>query len=123
MSRRGFNLAEVLLAVFLITLALLAVVGVFTASLPFLSHNREAATASALARSLHEEMLARGGLPTTPTLFRGSVPDPPVAGFPPAPYPRQQVEGRDYDFEVRVDPEEVPPLGERAQSLAGFIDK
>lgn len=100
------------MAVALAALALLALIGVFVASLRLTSQNREAVAATHLAGELLERArsLDYSVLPQTVTVFRGNLPDPAVNGFPPAPYPRVSMGGQEYVFEVRVEP--GPPPGE-----------
>ena len=103
-TRKGFTLVEVMLSVGLIAVALLAVVGVFIAGLPLMRQNREVSTATSLARSLHEQIRAAGGVPKAAQNFQGSVPNPAVNGFPPPPYPAVTVAGVPYTFKVTVLP-------------------
>ncbi|MGE0494901.1 MAG: hypothetical protein AB7S38_37170 [Vulcanimicrobiota bacterium] len=100
------------MAVALAALALLALIGVFVASLRLTSQNREAVAATHLAGEILERArsLDYSVLPQTVTVFRGSLPDAAVNGFPPAPYPRVSMGGQEYVFEVRVEP--GPPPGE-----------
>lgn len=108
---RGFNLTEVMLAVGLLAVAVLAVVGVFTSSLELMHHSENHSVASELGRELIETTRASGGysfMPAGPRVFDGRKNDPPEAGFPPEPYPETLVDGREYQFVVSV--EEHPDL-------------
>lgn len=104
LHRRGLNLTEVMLAVGILSIALLALIGVFTTGLTLLSQSRDSQTATQLARELIEQTRAGATLPTAPTVFDGSVPTPVVSGFPPPPYPSRNVGGATYTFLVTCQP-------------------
>jgi Tfp pilus assembly protein PilV len=100
-SLRGFTLAEVLLAVCLFAVAVLALVGVFSMSLRLGAQNRDAVQAGQLAQRLFEEIRAGSRCPAAAVTFSGAAA---VNGFPPAPYPSTVVGERRYDVEVTSTP-------------------
>jgi type II secretory pathway pseudopilin PulG len=98
---RGFTLTEVLLALGLITVALLALVGVLALSLRSSTQNRQATQAAQLAQQLFEEIRREGNCPSATVDYTGQ---PAVDGFPPAPYPGVQVEDTEYRLVVHGEP-------------------
>ncbi len=111
--RRGFSLAEVLVAFGTLSIALLAVVGVFIWGLNLMQHAEEHSVAAELGKEFLETVEVAGGfsaMPAGPRFFDGEVPDPVSASFPPPPYPSTTVGGVDYYYKVWV--EEHPTLAE-----------
>ena len=70
------------------SVALLAMIGVFTGGLRLLSQSEAVTRATELGRAELEAIkdLGWAALPATDASFDGRVPDPQVAGWPPAPY-------------------------------------
>ena len=99
--RAGFTLSEVIVGLGLLSVAILAIMAVFLGTLPYMSQNRETATATGLARGFHEQMLAQGGIPCG-YVFDGATGDPTLNAFPPDPYPKVEVEGVPYTFKIRT---------------------
>lgn len=86
--RNGLSLAEVLLALALAALAALSLMVVLIGGLRLLERSQEVSEATAVGRELMERIKAQDYAyrPVNVT-FDGRVPNPPVSGFPPAPYP------------------------------------
>lgn len=96
---RGLTLSELLLAMGIMAIVVLTVVGVFIGGLRLMNNSKVRTTASNLGRGVLERIEDQGGFVTIPdgtNIFDGAVPSPIVDGFPPAPYPRTQIEGRDF---------------------------
>lgn len=98
---RGFTLAELLLSLGLISLALLALVGVLSICLRSSTQNRQAIQAGQLCQQLFENIRQQGSCPTSNVDYNGQ---PALQGFPPAPYPAVQVEDTDYRLTVSSQP-------------------
>ena len=87
-KRIGVSLLEVLLALGILSVALLGIMGVYTIGL-----KQSVAEQSFQASEMGSELLERVGemgfddLPDTDVVFDGRRGDPAVDGFPPAPYP------------------------------------
>lgn len=101
----GVSLVEVLFAVGLLTVVLAALTTVFLGGLRLLRQAQEVATASSLARQEMEKIKERDytGFPSTAVVYDGRAGDAPSGGFPPAPYPRQDL-GKQYFLVVRSNP-------------------
>lgn len=93
-----------MLAVGILAIAMLALIGVFTTGLKLLAQSRDSQTATQLARELMEQTRASGNVCRTAQVFDGSVPTPPINGFPPPPYPAANVGGLPFTFVVRTTP-------------------
>lgn len=102
--RRGLNLAEVMLALGILAVAMLALIGVFTSGLRLLAQSRDAQTATQLARQLLEQVRVSGNVPHAALTFDGSIPTAQVAGFPPAPYPAATVANLPFTLVVTTQP-------------------
>lgn len=106
MTRRGFNLIEVLLAVAIVAVALITLIGVLTYGMQMLSRSREVYVANEIGRQLMEKIRLEtrttgfSALPGGAYVFDGRVPDPASGGFPPAPYPGQTWNGGNYQLVV-----------------------
>lgn len=100
---RGFTLAETLLAAFLILVALLAVVGVFTTALSLQEQSVEVTQATEAAREVLERTrdLDFDELPIDTQMFDGKQGDSAFNGFPPEPYPSFKRGGRQYWVQVQ----------------------
>ena len=107
MKQKGFGLLETLLAVTLLTLSVLLLCSVLTSALKYSTQNRESAVAAQGAQQILEQIRAGIHPPAGNSLFDGANHDPPTAqGFPPSPYPDQNLDGRLYTY--RVSSQEVP---------------
>jgi len=102
--RRGINLAEIMLAVGIVAVAMLALIGVFTSGLRLLAQSRDSQTATQLARQVLEQVRVSGNVPHNALTFDGSVPTPRVAGFPPPPYPTATVANLPFTLFVTTQP-------------------
>lgn len=102
--RRGINLAEIMLAVGILAVAMLALIGVFTSGLRLLAQSRDSQTATQLARQVLEQVRVSGNVPHNALTFDGSTPTPAVAGFPPAPYPTATVANLPFTLFVTTQP-------------------
>ena len=101
---KGLTLAEILIAVGLLTMVLVLLVGVFIGGLQLMQRSEVHTAASSIGREVMETIEDEGGLACIPlhsTAFNGANPDASVDGFPPAPYPRVSRAGR--EFVVRVE--------------------
>lgn len=93
-SNIGLTLAEVVLATGLLTLVVVIVMGVFIGGLRLMSRSEQRTQATNLARLMLESIDDQGGfhtLPDSDSIFDGTVPDPAVNNFPPAPYPGNEL--------------------------------
>jgi len=85
-SLAGYSLSEVVLAILLISLALLSAVGVFTSGFKLLTQTQSQDYAYDLARAVLERTKNLGYAAVPPdVIFLGGPPD--AGGFPPSPYP------------------------------------
>lgn len=90
---RGFTLSEVMVAIGLLAVALLAVISLFTAALRLQAQLQERTEAASLGRELMERIRAAPGtVPAAPrSWYGGEMEDTPYdlgpPRFPPAPYP------------------------------------
>jgi hypothetical protein len=111
---RGLSLAEVLIALALLTFGFLMVIGLFAQNLQLQSRSAEMTEAVEIARSVMEELKARPALIPDPTVhFQTAsqiIPGPPP--FPPAPFPSVQGEHGRYTIEIKI--EEATPRGVKA---------
>ncbi|MCA9796903.1 MAG: hypothetical protein KC910_34070 [Candidatus Eremiobacteraeota bacterium] len=104
--RRGFTLAEVMVALGLITIAVLTIIAAFTGALQLSSKSSEITAATGVGQDFLEAIRDAGYdfVPDGTYTFDGRRADPAIDGFPPDPYPVAQVDGRDYSLKVRVAP-------------------
>lgn len=88
----------------LITVALLAMIGVFFSGLRLMTQGEAVTSATETARELLETVKIYGydSIPAGSASFDGRTNDPPAGGFPPSPYPRSPANG--YPLRVRVEP-------------------
>jgi type II secretory pathway pseudopilin PulG len=92
---RAFTISEVLLSIGLLSVALLAVIGLFTSAIRMQSQQQERDRATSTARRLLERIVAEPNVvPAAPAIWNGGELSftpldlgPPA--FPPAPYPYQ----------------------------------
>lgn len=106
MKQRGLSLLEVLFALACLTVAALALVTLFGSGLKLLRQSSDLTRATEVARSVMEN-IKLGGYNATPrqSSYDGRIPDATDAGgFPPAPYPSIEVDGRTYTIVVRTLP-------------------
>lgn len=100
----GFNLAEVLIALALLTTAFLVVVGIFVPTLQLQTRTAEITEAAEIAKTVMEGLKAQPGLVPDPTKSFFTTADiivgPPP--FPPAPFPQIQGEYGTYDIEIHI---------------------
>ncbi len=100
-KKRALTLLEILLATFLIAVALLALVGVHLEGLRLTRQGREFTRATDLAGALLESVQDLGYDQIPPDgLFDGAKGDPAVAGFPPSPYPGVTLDSQHFDLKV-----------------------
>lgn len=87
------------------TVALLAMIGIFVGGLRLMTRGESMTASTEAARSMLESIKEGGypALPATDKVFDGRNNDPPVSGFPPAPYPTVDQKP------VRVSVEEIKP--------------
>lgn len=86
---RGLSLLEVMLALGLVSTAVLAIMSVYTMGLRQSAKAEKVVKATEMAREVLENTAALGfdKLPDTDRVFDGRVDAPQLNGFPPAPYP------------------------------------
>jgi type II secretory pathway pseudopilin PulG len=101
----GISLLEVMLALALVTAAVLAILSVYATGLRQSAESERMLKATEMARELMEGVLQSGfeALPDSQTTFDGRVPDPPADGIPPPPYPKRD------DLEALVIVDQVEP--------------
>lgn len=102
---RAYSLLEVLIAIAVMTMAVLSVVALFTSGLRMKTKLSQVALATEIARETMERIKSQGftTLPPVGSTFDGSLPTPQtLSGFPPAPYPTIRRDGRDYFVVVAV---------------------
>lgn len=107
MRPRGLTLLETVLALGLLPVLVLSLFFLFGRVLRLQAQSDDLGRAGEGARSLMEEIraLPYARLPATAS-FDGAAHQPANAqGFPPAPYPSQEIDGRLYAYRVRVDPD------------------
>lgn len=108
-SAAGLTLAELMVAIGIVSFSLLTLMGVLTYSLGAVDGDRQLSTASNLAREVMESVRSDGftSIPAGTLTFDGRVPDPKAGDFPPAPYPLVVNEEGDYEVVVSVAPKGV----------------
>ncbi len=101
MKRAGVTLAEIILAIGLLSVAVLGLLGVFVSQMALSGKSSQMSTADRLGHSLLEKSRRRGYNEISAGSFSGSLPDPVSAsGFPPWPYPKQTVNNRAFVLNV-----------------------
>ncbi|MCE7869252.1 hypothetical protein DYH09_02620 [bacterium CPR1] len=93
---------EVLIALAIASLAILTMVGVFAGGLQLLTAGKELAVSTGVGRELMEQMKLLPFAEIAEGTFDGGLPTPPVANFPPSPYPTREVSGMRYTYRVIV---------------------
>lgn len=103
--REGATLAEIIVALGVVSIALLAIMGVLIKSTGALRADRKVAQASNIARQVLEAVRAGGiEIPAGTVTFDGRTGQAPVNDFPPAPYPQTTNEEGDFFVVVEVKP-------------------
>lgn len=105
---RALSLAEVIIAVGVLAIAILAITGMFTRGFIMLGQSRQVTEATNAGQALLETMTARDPAEISEGVFDGRIPTPPNSdiGFPPAPYPRTE---QGYPMVVRASRTGAPP--------------
>ncbi|MBI3924632.1 MAG: hypothetical protein HY319_03755 [Armatimonadetes bacterium] len=87
--RQGVTLMEILIAIGIVAIAILALVAVFISGTKLVAQSQEVATGTQVARAELERIRDSGydRVPDTDLTFDGRIPDATVSGFPPLPYP------------------------------------
>lgn len=101
----ALTLAEVIIAIGLLSMVLLMLVGVFIGGLQLMARSEVHTEASSIGREVIETIEDEGGfsaLPSSMASFDGAVPHPKLDGFPPDPYPKATRGGREYIIRVEV---------------------
>lgn len=102
---RGLNLAEVLIALTLLTGAFLLVIGLFSKTLQLQTRTAELTEAAEIGKTVMEGLKAQPGLIPDPTksftTTADILPGPPP--FPPPPFPSIQGEYGQYDIEIHIE--------------------
>lgn len=104
-ARKGLTLAEILMAVGLLSMVLILLVGVFIGGLQLMQSSEVHTAASSIGREVMETIEDEGGfacLPLDSSSFNGANPDATVDGFPPEPYPTASRGGRDFVLRVET---------------------
>lgn len=92
------------MAVALLATTVLTVMAIFTLGIRLSGQNRDSVAATQLGNSLLEKLVSGNVTIPSAAVFDGSLPQAPVAGFPPAPYPKQTIDQNDYTFRVSSSP-------------------
>ena len=98
----AFSILELLLALAVLAIAILAMITVFIQGLKVSQNSSEVATATETARETLERIrwmqktVGFTAIPNGAYAFNGWNNDPPNAGFPPAPYPRISQNNREF---------------------------
>ena len=93
------------MALGIVAMAILAIVSGFIGAIQLNARSVDTAVASQVGRDFLERVKELGydKVPEGSYTFNGANNDPPTAdGFPPAPYPRIQANGKDHVLQVRV---------------------
>lgn len=99
----GFSLAEMLLALLLLSVGVLALIGVFTGGLNLMSRSEEITSATQVGRNVMEQIKQMDpALIPDNADFDGTVAAN-ASGFPPAPYPNIERQGRNFDLRVQTE--------------------
>lgn len=104
--RKGLTLAEVIVALGILTAAVLAIIAGFIGALELNARSLEMAVATQVARDFLERVKEQGYevVPEGTFEFDGRANQPPNAqGFPPAPYPSIVENERTHFLKVKVD--------------------
>lgn len=105
--KRGVSLVELILALAIVAIAIIALVTLFISGLKLLSRSADVQRSSEIARETVEAIVDMGHAlaPSAAATFDGRNNDPQDAnGFPPPPYPAATVEGKVYPISVSVEP-------------------
>ena len=107
---KGSSLLEVLIAASLLTVAFLAVVGLFSQNLKLQSRSAEMTECAEIGRRILEQLKANEGIIPSPTVTfdKNSVQIPGPPPFPPDPFPF--VQGEHGLYEITINIEEATPL-------------
>ena len=103
MKRRAFSLGEVVLATGLMALVMLSILTVLIGGLQTQTQSSQLLQAQELARQ-ELEAIRVGNFSANPdgTIYDGRAGTAPSGGYPPAPYPTQNVLGQDYQIMINV---------------------
>ncbi len=101
---RALSLMEVILAIGILAVAVLALIQVFVSGLKLSARSLKVALATEVGREFMEVVRKRGHAMVAPGTYLGDVPTPPDAttGFPPPPYPVATMNQRDFVLVVRA---------------------
>ena len=107
--KRALSLLEVILAIGILAVAILSLVLLFTSGIRLMTQSSNLTRATEVGREFMETTKSSGfsNLPAGPLAYDGRKNDPVDAatGFPLAPYPVVNQDGRDYHLVVRISPE------------------
>lgn len=98
-------MAEIMMAFGIVAMAILAIVSGFIGAIELNARSVDTAVASQVGRDFLERVKELGydKVPEGSFTFNGASNDPPTAdGFPPAPYPKVQANGKEHVLQVRV---------------------
>ena len=104
-GKRAVTVAEVMMALGIVAIAILALVTGFIGAIEMNARSVEMAVASQVGRDFLERVNEFGfeNVPEGTFVFTGATGDPQTAeGFPPAPYPRVEANGQVHTLTVRV---------------------
>lgn len=112
-KRHGLTVLETLIAMGLLSVALLSLLLVFTQGMRWLRQSSQVTGATDVAREFLERVRANGYDQVTPGTYDGrlavpTAPDP-TTGFPPGPYPQGVRNNERYTLVVRADSSGLPP--------------
>lgn len=103
--QKGVTVAEMVMAFGILAIAILAIVSGFLGAIELNARSVDTAVASQVGREFLERVHELGYdiVPEGNFTFVGANNDPQTAdGFPPAPYPKVQANGKDHFLQVRV---------------------
>jgi prepilin-type N-terminal cleavage/methylation domain-containing protein len=100
-TRKGVSLVEIVIALGILSIALLGLVATFTSGLKLAQVSNEVTTATTVGQEFLELVKARGYTQTATGTYDGRVPDPAASvGFPFAPYPTVKRNNQEYALVV-----------------------
>lgn len=103
--KKGLSLVEVVVAIGVLAMSVLALMGVLTGIFKLSAQTDESAVAMRGAQELLDRLRTDSmELPSLAVSFDGAANEPKLQGFPPDPYPKQQIEGQEFAYRVEWEP-------------------
>jgi len=99
----GFSLLENVIALGVITVAILGLVAAFTAGLRMMNQSEKISAATEIGRAFMETVKSKGYDQTTVGTYDGWIKESAdsATGFPPSPYPQAKRDNQEYWLEVQ----------------------